>query len=177
MVVADIENFIRESKNKADYEKMPNLKRVLSFNMKGKKIKVIDLSLFVSKLEYLEKFTAESCFTSDSDEFIIRYPSKTTEELIDEFTIAGKSFYVYNDFSTMTSYDLKRRLTSDGAEVRESLEGGVDYILVGEGRDKEIFYNTDDCKKFLEFLAYGYDIVLLNEENFKLCVNSKTYKK
>src|SRR3712207_9218682 len=111
---------------------MPNLKRVLSFNMKGKKIKVIDLSLFVAKLEYLEKFTAESHFTSDSDEFIIRYPSKTTEELIDEFAIAGKSFYVYNDFSTMTSDDLKRRLTSDGAEVRESLEDGVDYLLVGE---------------------------------------------
>ena len=67
----------------------------------------------------------------------------------------------------MNSNDLKIRLINDGAEVRDVIDEDLDYIIVGEGRNKNTFYNSEECNRFLEILAYGNDVKLLNEENFK----------
>ncbi|CCY50214.1 PolC-type DNA polymerase III [Peptostreptococcus anaerobius] len=173
LIVDDIATFSNQSKKLKFDEKNPNLKRVLSFNIKGKKIKVIDKKLLTSKIDYLEEYTARHKFDGLNDELSIKYPSKTKGELVDQFSVLGSKFYLYNDLSTMNSNDLKIRLINDGAEVRDVIDEDLDYIIVGEGRNKNTFYNSEECNRFLEILAYGNDVKLLNEENFKLCINLK----
>lgn len=173
LIVESIKDFSASSKKVEDDEKKSNLKRLVSFNMKGKKIKVIERELLNFKIHQLEKHSDYCSNYFKNDELSFKHPSKTGDGLIDDFKLFYSKFYIYNDLSTMTRQDLKKRLTNDGAMVRDTITEDLDYIIVGEGRDKNIFYNSEECKAFLELLAYGYNITLLNEENFKLCINSE----
>lgn len=77
-----------------------------------------------------------------------------------------KVFFIYNDFSTEKKEDLIKEILEKGGEVSSKLNTKVDYVLVGEGRSREIFQESKEYETLLVLLAFGCNIWIYNESYY-----------
>ena len=53
-----------------------------------------------------------------------------------------------------------------GAIIADDISNQVDYVIVGEGFDKPIFYDSKEYEILLAYLALGHNICVINEKKF-----------
>jgi len=77
-----------------------------------------------------------------------------------------KRIYLYNDFNYESKGSIEKRLRGMGAIVYEELSSQIDYVIVGEGYDKPVFYDSKEHEIVLAYLALGHNINVINEKKF-----------
>lgn len=77
-----------------------------------------------------------------------------------------KRIYLYNDFNYESKGSIEKRLRGMGAIVYEEISSQIDYVIVGEGYDKPVFYDSKEHEIVLAYLALGHNINVINEKKF-----------
>lgn len=127
------------------------IKKVVSINKLGKSVKILALDEFISILENFNSI----------DEQVYEEENKCFD-----FDFSQRKVYLYNDFNYEAKEYIADVLIRKGAILLKEINKQTDYIIVGEGFDKPVFYESRECEILLSYLALGHNIRLINEKKF-----------
>ena len=131
------------------------IRKIINMNSRGENIRII-----TSKK--MSDIIKNGCYKGDFSDKI----------KFNEIEFKDRVFYVYNNFSSETKEEVEEKILKMGGKVSRKLDEHVNYVLVGEGRDREIFYESKEYETLLILLAFGCNIWIYNE-NYYLKVLSK----
>ena len=77
-----------------------------------------------------------------------------------------KNVYLYNDFNYEPKENIGKIVEGIGGILVDEINNQTDWIIVGEGFDKPIFYDSKEYELVLAYLALGHNIKLVNEKKF-----------
>ncbi len=144
--------------NELDLENK-KVKRIINMNILGDNIRIIksDNLIKIFKNKYLTK-------------------EENPLSKVGNLEFEGKIFYIYNDFSTESKKEVGEKILEKGGKLSKELDENVDYILVGEGKDREIFQESREYEMLLLLLAFGVNIWVYNENYYKKLISKKDEK-
>lgn len=125
------------------------LRKIINMNKKGSHIRIFDSDEIIEifKKEYNPSYIYEG-------------------ESFKKIDFSNQYFYIYNDFLSLTNDELIESIQSRSGIVTDKLDSKVNWIIVGENRDKDIFNDSYENEVFLSLLAFGCDISVSNEAFF-----------
>ena len=88
------------------------------------------------------------------------------EDCLSDIDFKDKRVFLYNDFNYESKSNIGKKLRDMGAIIADDISNQVDYVIVGEGFDKPIFYDSKEYEILLAYLALGHNICVINEKKF-----------
>ena len=125
------------------------IRKIINMNVRGENIRILEGD---NLIELMKK---ECCRNENLS--LVKFK---------EIEFDKKVFFIYNDFSTEKKEDVTKEILEKGGEVSNKLNTKVDYVLVGEGRDREIFQESKEYETLLVLLAFGFNIWIYNESYY-----------
>ena len=125
------------------------IKKVVDINKLGKSIRIMSINELTSILEN---------FVSIDD--------GETDENSCTLDFKDKNVYLYNDFNYEPKENIGKIVEGIGGILVDEINNQTDWIIVGEGFDKPIFYDSKEYELVLAYLALGHNIKLVNEKKF-----------
>ena len=125
------------------------IKKIVDLNRLGKSIRIMsigELATILEKFDTIDDWEDEDCL-SDID-------------------FKDKRVFLYNDFNYESKSNIGKKLRDMGAIIADDISNQVDYVIVGEGFDKPIFYDSKEYEILLAYLALGHNICVINEKKF-----------
>lgn len=125
------------------------IKKIVDLNRLGKSIRIMSIGELVTILENFE-------FIDDWED----------DDCLSDIDFKDKRVFLYNDFNYESKDSIGKKLGDMGAIIVDDISGQVDYVIVGEGFDKPIFYDSKEYEILLAYLALGHNICVINEKKF-----------
>lgn len=134
------------------------VRKIVNMNVRGDNVRILKSEGLIDVLK--NGYYQSNC--SDSIKF-------------NEIEFENRVFFIYNDFSTKTKEEVIKKIQEKGGIISRKLNANVNYVLVGEGRDRELFQESKEYEILLVLLAFGCNIWIYNE-NYYLKLLSKKEK-
>ncbi|WAW15826.1 3'-5' exonuclease [Peptostreptococcus equinus] len=161
-----------------------SIQQVIKMNKSGKNIKILDIRLLKNIL-----FNIFNLDTDNSNESIInnkiqisnlnndnytftedKTNNSASNNQLDKFNqddfFTKKRIYFYNKLQDVCTKEYIEKLKDLDAIICNEFDRHIDYIIVGESKEKNIFIESEICDHLIFYLSLGYNIKLINEQNF-----------